>query len=179
MSGKRSLREVEANLDPFRALIPVLTGIPGIGELAARVLLAGIGTDMSRFPTAGHLISWAGLCPKNDERAGKRRSTRMRKGAPWLKTALIQCTWAAARKKGSYLQAQFYRIRARSGAKKAVGAVAASILTAAYHMIANGTFYHDLGPDHFERRAKPRQIKRLVVKLQSLGYDIEIKPLAA
>ena len=172
-------KEVEANLDPFRPLIPVLTSIPGIGELAARVLLAEIGIDMSRFPTSGHLVSWAGLCPKNDESAGKRRSTRMRKGAPWLKTTLIQCAWAAARKKGSYLQAQFHRIRARRGAKKAVGAVAASILTAAYYMIANGTFYQDLGAGHFERRAKPTQIKRLVAKLQSLGYNVEIKPLAA
>ena len=172
-------KEVEANLDPFRPLIPVLTSIPGIGELAARVLLAEIGTDMSRFPTAGHLISWAGLCPKNDESAGKRRSTRMRKGAPWLKTTLIQCAWAATRKKGSYLQAQFHRLRARRGAKKAIGAVAASILTAAYHKIANGTFYQDLGADHFERRSKPTQIKRLVAKLQSLGYEVEIKPLAA
>ena len=171
--------EVEANLDPFRPLIPLLTSIPGIGELAARVLLAEIGTDMSRFPSAGHLISWAGLCPRNDESAGKRRSTRMRKGAPWLKTTLIQCAWAAARKKGSYLQAQYHRLRARRGAKKAVGAVAASILTAAYHMIANGTFYQDLGADHFERRTKPTQIKRLVAKLQSLGYEVEIKPLAA
>ena len=170
--------EVEANLDPFRPLIPLLTSIPGIGELAARVLLAEIGTDMSRFPTAGHLISWAGLCPKNDESAGKRRSTKMRKGAPWLKTTLIQCAWAGARKKGSYLQAQYHRLRARRGAKKAVGAVAASILTAAYHMIANGTFYQDLGAGHFERRAKPIQIKRLVAKLQNLGYEVEIKPLA-
>jgi len=172
-------KEVEANLAPFRELIPVLTTIPGIGELAARVLLAEIGADMSRFPTSGHLISWAGLCPKNDESAGKRRSTRMRKGAPWLKTTLIQCAWAAARKKGSYLQAQFHRLRARRGAKKAVGAVAASILTAAYHMIANGAFYKDLGAGHFERRAKPTQIKRLVAKIQSLGYQVEIKPLAA
>jgi transposase len=86
---------------------------------------------------------------------------------------------AGARKKGSYLQAQFHRLRARRGAKKAVGAVAASILTAAYHMIANGTFYQDLGADHFERRSKPAQMKRLVAKLQSLGYDVEIKPLAA
>jgi transposase len=170
---------VEANLDPFRPLIPVLTSIPGIGELAARVLLAEIGTDMSRFPTAGHLISWAGLCPKNDESAGKRRSNRMRKGAPWLKTTLIQCAWAGARKKGSYLQAQFHRLRARRGAKKAIGAVAASMLTAAYHMIANGTFYQDIGADHFERRAKPAQMKRLVAKLQSLGYEVEVTPLAA
>jgi transposase len=172
-------KEVEANLTPFRKLIPVLTSIPGIGELAARILLAEIGADMSRFPTAGHLISWAGLCPGNDESAGKRRSTRMRKGAPWLKTTLIQCAWAAARTKASYLAAQFHRLRARRGPKKAVGAVAASILTAAYHMIADGTFYQDLGADHFERRAKPNQIKRLVAKIQSLGYDVEIKPLAA
>jgi transposase len=172
-------KEVEANLDPFRPFIPVLTSIPGIGELAARVLLAEIGTDMSRFPTAGHLISWAGLCPKNDESAGKRRSTRMRKGAPALKPTLIQCAWAGARKKGSYLQAQFHRLRARRGAKKAIGAVAASMLTAAYHMIKTGTFYQDLGADHFERRAKPTQIKRLVAKLQSFGYEVEIKPLAA
>ena len=169
--------EVEANLDPFRPLIPVLTSIPGIGELAARVLLAEIGIDMSRFPTAGHLISWAGLCPKNDESAGKRRSNRMRKGAPWLKTTLIQCAWAGARKKGSYLQAQFHRLRARRGAKKAIGAVAASMLTAAYHMIKNGTFYQDLGADHFERRAKPTQIKRMLQKLSSLGYEVTVKPL--
>jgi transposase len=172
-------KEVEANLAPFRELIPVLTSIPGIGELAARVLLAEIGTDMTRFPTAGHLVSWAGLCPKNDESAGKRRSTRMRKGAPWLKTTLIQCAWAAARKKGSYLQAQFHRLRARRGAKKAAGAVAASILTAAYHMIANGTFYQDLGASHFERRTKPSQVKRLIAKLQNLGYEVDVKPLAA
>jgi len=172
-------KEVEAGLDPFRPLIQGLTSIPGVGALAARVLLAEIGADMSRFPTAGHLISWAGLCPKNDESAGKRRSNRMRKGAPWLKTTLIQCAWAAARKKDSYLQAQFHRLRARRGAKKAVGAVAASMLTAAYHMIANGAFYQDLGADHFDRRTKPAQMKRLVAKLQSLGYDVEIKPLAA
>ena len=171
-------KEVEANLDPFRPLITVLTSIPGISDLSARVLLAEIGTDMSRFPTSGHLISWAGMCPKNDESAGKRRSTRMRKGAPWLKTTLFQCAWAGARKKGSYLQALFNRIRAKSGVKKAVGAVAASMLTSAYHMIKNGTLYEDLGADHFERRTKPTQIKRLLAKLQSLGFSGEIKQLA-
>ena len=121
----------------------------------------------------------AGLCPKNDESAGKRRSTRMRKGAPWLKTTLIQCAWAGARKKGSYLQAQYHRLRARRGAKKAIGAVAASMLTSIWHMIRNGTFYQDLGADHLQRSAKPSQIKRLVAKLQGLGYEVEIKPQAA
>ena len=172
-------REVDRAVEPFRAAIQLLTSIPGISELSARVILAEIGRDMSRFATAGQLISWAGLCPRNDESAGKRRSSRMRKGAPWLKTTLIQCAWAAARKKGSYLQAQFHRLRARRGGKKAIGAVAASMLTAAYHMLTNGTFYNDLGADHFDRRAKAAQTNRLVSRLKSLGYDVQITPLAA
>jgi transposase len=172
-------QEVDAHVEPFREAIAQLTTIPGIGDLAACVILAEIGHDMSRFPTQGHLISWAGLCPKNDESAGKRRSNRMRKGAPWLKTTLIQCAWAAARKKGSYLQAQFHRLRARRGAKKAIGAVAASMLTAAYHMLKDGTLYQDLGADHFDLRAKGAATKRLIAKLESLGYDVQITPIAA
>ncbi len=171
-------QEVDLNVEPFLAAITLLTTIPGISALSARMILAEIGIDMSRFPTEGHLISWAGLCPRNDESAGKRRSNRMRKGAPWLKTTLIQCAWAGVRKKGSYLQAQFHRLRARRGAKKAIGAVAASILTAIYYMLANGTFYHDLGADHFDRRAKTLQTKRLVAKLVNLGYTVEITPVA-
>ena len=156
-----------------------MTTIPGVSVLSAEIVLAEIGRDMSRFPTAGHLISWAGLCPKNDESAGKRRSTRMRKGAPWLKTTLVQCAWAASRRKASYLQAQFHRLRARRGAKKAIGALAASILTTVYHMLISGELYHDLGPDHFDRRAKARQTSRLVTRLQNLGYAVQITPLAA
>ncbi|MGH7071505.1 MAG: transposase, partial [Acetobacteraceae bacterium] len=171
--------EVDAHVEPFRAAIAQLKTIPGIGDLGACVILAEIGTDMSRFPTQGHLISWAGLCPKNDESAGKRRSNRMRKGAPWLKTTLIQCAWAAARKKGSYPQAQFQRLRARRGAKKAIGAVAASMLTAAYHMLKDGTFYQDLGADHFDRRAKGTATKRLIARLESLGYDVTLTPVVA
>ena len=135
--------------------------------------MAEIGTDMRRFPTAGHLLSWAGLCPRSDESAGKRRSTRLRKGAPWLKTTLVQCAWAAARKKGGYLQAQFQRMRARRGPKKAICAVAASILTAAYHMLRDGTFYQDLGPGHFSRRTKGDRTVRLVRHLTALGYTIQ------
>ncbi len=171
--------EVDAHVEPFRAAIAQLKTIPGIGDLGACVILAEIGHDMSRFPTHGHLISWAGLCPRSDESAGKRRSSRMRKGAPWLKTVLIQCAWAGARKKGSYLQAQFHRLRARRGAKKAIGAVAASMLTAAYHMLKDGTFYQDLGSEHFDRRANGAQTKRLLTKLQSLGYDVQITPITA
>lgn len=103
----------------------------------------------------------------------------MRKGAPWLKTTLVQCAWAAVRTKGSYLQAQFHRLRSRRGAKKAIGAVAASILTAAYHMLKNGTLYDDLGASHFDNRAKGKQVLRLVSRLQNLGFAVQITPSQA
>src|SRR5215212_1525326 len=166
-------REVEMELEPFRAAVRLLSSIPGVSALSAEVIVAEIGTDMRRFPTAGHLLSWAGLCPRSDESAGKRRSTRLRKGAPWLKTALVQCAWAASRKKDGYLRAQFQRLRARRGPKKAICAVAASILTAAYHMLRDGTFFQDLGPDHFDRRAKGDRTARLVRHLTALGYTIQ------
>jgi transposase len=172
-------KEVDANVEPFRVAIEMLTTMPGVSSLAAEVMVSEIGIDMSRFKTEGHLISWAGLCPKNDESAGKRRSTRMRKGAPWLKTTLIQCAWAASRKKGSYLQAQFLRIRSRRGAKKAIGAVATSMLTAAYHMLKDGTLYQDLGANHFDNRDKGKQALRLVNRLQSLGFTVQITSMAA
>jgi transposase len=172
-------KEVGANVEPFRIAIEMLTTIPGIGSLAAEVLVSEIGIDMSRFQTEGHLISWAGLCPRNDESAGKRRSNRMKKGAPWLKTTLIQCAWAASRTKGSYLQAQYLRIRSRRGPKKAIGAVAASILTAAYHMLKDGTLYQDLGASHFDNRDKGKQALRLVHRLQTLGFSVQVTPVAA
>ena len=119
--------------------------MPGVSETVARVIVAEIGVDMSRFPSAGHLVSWAGLCPRLDESAGKRRSTRIRHANPWLKTALIQAAWAAARKNGSYLQSQFRRLKGRRGPKKAIVAVAASMLTAAYFMLRDEKDYHELG----------------------------------
>ncbi len=113
-------REVSERLDPFRDAARRLTQVPGISDVVAAAIVSEIGTDMSRFPTAGHLISWAGLCPRNDESAGKRRSTRLRKGAPWLKTILVQTAWCATRAKGTYLQAQFLRLKARRGSRKAI-----------------------------------------------------------
>ena len=172
-------REVDARIEPFRTAVELMLDIPGIGNLSARIIAAEIGTDMSRFATASHLISWAGLCPKNDESAGKRRSTTMRKGAPWLKTTLVQCAWAAVRKKNSYYHAQFHRLRSRRGAKKAICAVAASLLTTVYHMLSNGTCYNDLGHDYFDRRSKSQQTNRLVTRLQNLGYAVQITPWAA
>jgi transposase len=155
-----------------------LITIPGISTTAASVLLAEIGGDMSRFPTAGHLISWAGLCPRMDESAGKRRSTRIRTGAPWLKTTLVQAAWAAICVKDSYLRAQFLRLRSRRGAKKAIVAVAASILTAAYHMLRRSTEYHDLGAAHFDRLQAARTTRRLVQRLEGLGFQVKLMPAA-
>ncbi len=158
---EQALREIDADvgktLAPIHSSARLLTSLPGVSDLTAQVMVAEIGVDMARFPSAAHLISWAGLCPRNDESAGKRRSTRVRKGAPWLKTALVTAAWAAVRVKDSYLQAQFHRLRSRRGAKKAILAVAASMLTAAYHMLKNGLQYRDLGADHFTRRVAPRR----------------------
>jgi transposase len=169
---------VQSVLVPFTDLVERLQTIPGIKEVVAAVLLAEIGVDMSKFPTAAHLISWACLCPGNDESAGKRRSTRTRK-ALWLKATLVQAAWAAVRQRDTYLHAQFHRIRARRGGKKAILAVAASMLTAAYFIIKNGVTYHDHGADYFQRRDKTKVARRLVQRLQNLGYSVELKPLAA
>jgi transposase len=169
-------RQVEAGIAPFRAAVEQVSSVPGIRDIGAQVIVSEIGTDMSRFPSEGHLISWAGLCPRNDESAGKRRSNRLRKGAPWLKTTLVQCAWAAVRKKGSYLQAQFLRLKARRGPKKAIMAVAASILTAIYHMLKDGTLYQDLGSNHFQNRSKGQQTNRLIKRLADLGYDVALTP---
>jgi transposase len=169
--------KVAAGQAPFRSLIALLCTIPGIAELAARTILAEIGTDMSRFPTAGHLLAWAGLCPGQNESAGKRKSSRLRKGSPWLKTLMVQCGWAAARKKDSYYKAQFNRLRGRHGAKKAICAVAASMLTAIYHMLKNGTEHQDLGANHFDRRSIEIKAKRLAAQIAKLGFEVEIRPL--
>jgi transposase len=171
--------EIEAHLAPFRTAVEIVSTIPGVASLSAQVIVSEIGTDMSRFATAGHLLSWAGFCPRNNESAGKRRSTRLRKGAPWLKTILVQCAWAAKRTKDSYLRAQFLRLKSRRGPQKAICAVAASILTAAYHMLKTGTLYQDLGADHFVRRSKTTHTQRLVKTLEQLGYAVDLKPLAA
>jgi transposase len=171
--------EIEANLAPFRTAVEIVSTHPGISGLSAQGIVSEIGTDMRRFATAGHLLSWAGICPRNDESAGKRRSNRLRKGARWLKTTLVQCAHAAKNKKGSYYQAQYLRIRSRRGPQKAICAVAASILTALYHMLKDGTVYQDLGADHFNNRSKITQTQRLVKRLQHLGYAVDIKPLTA
>jgi transposase len=176
------IHDVEARLGdalaPFQDAVDRLLTIPAVGQTTARVIVAEIGVDMTRFPTAGHLVSWAGLCPRLHESAGKRLSTRTRPGNPWLKTTLVQVAWVAARTRNTYLRAQFLRLKSRRGPKKAILAVAASILTAAYHMLQNGTTYQDLGTDHFDRRDKARITKRLIRRLEDLGLSVEVKPAA-
>jgi len=162
-------------LAPFRAAVDLLTTMPGLSETAARVLVAEIGTDMTRFPTAGHLVSWAGLCPRLDTSAGKRHSTRIRHATPWLKTTLIQGAWAATRKKDSYLHAQFVRLKSRRGPKNAIVAVAASMLTAAYFMLRDGVEYADLGGAYFAHRDVEETKKRLLRRLRDLGVVVEVK----
>jgi transposase len=159
-------------LEPIRQRARLLTTMPGISDLVAQVIVAEIGVDMTRFPTAAHLVSWAGLCPRNDESAGKRRSTRLRKSGTWLKTTLVTAAWAAVRVKASYLNSQFHRIKARRGAKKAVIAVAASMLTAAYFMLRDGVAYRDLGPTHLDQRHRDNAIRRLLRRLDDLGYQL-------
>jgi transposase len=163
---------------PFRTLIELVSTIPGVSTVAAPAILSEIGRDMSRFPTAGHLVSWAGLCPGQNESAGKRKSSRLRKGAPWLKTMLVQCAWAAKRKKDSYYRAQFFHLQSKRGPQKAICAVAASILTAIYHILRDGTEHRDLGAGYFDRRPIEVKANRLVTRLKKLGFTVHLQPIA-
>lgn len=178
-SLERAVAAIDARLAeqpaPFQAAVALLTTMPGLSDTAARAVVAEIGTDMTRFPTAGHLVSWAGLCPRLHESAGKRRSTRLRHGAPWLKTTLIQAAWAASRTKNTYLRSQFLRIKTRRGPKKAMVAVAASMLTAVFAMLRDGVIYADLGPRYLDEHDKTRLTTRLVRRLEALGHIVEIK----
>ncbi len=170
--------QVGASKVPFRTLIELVSTVPGISAVAAPAILSEIGCDMSRFPTDGHIVSWSGLCPGQNESAGKRKSSRLRKGAPWLKTMLVQCAWAAKRKKDSYYRAQFFRLQSKRGPQKAICAVAASILTAVYHILKDGTEHYDLGAGYFDRRPTEVKAHRLVARLEKLGFTVQLQPTA-
>lgn len=155
-----------------------LTTIHGVSTTVAQVILGEIGWAMERFATVAALISWAGLCPQMHESAGKKKRNRIRKGASWLKTVLVQAAWAAVRTKASYFRSKFLRIKSRRGATKAIVAIAADILKAAYFILRDGVDYKDLGPDYFEHQDKNRAVQRHVKRLQSLGYEVVIAPVA-
>lgn len=168
--------QIEAQCRPFEAAVERLDTIPGIARRAAEVIVAEIGIDMSRFPSAAHLASWAGLVPGNHESAGKQRSGRTRKGNQTLRTLLIQVAYAAGRTQ-TYLGAQFRRLAARRGRKRAAVAVGHSILVIAYHLIQRGEVYQDLGAHYFESQPPEKTKQHLVKRLQQLGYQVTLQPL--
>jgi transposase len=170
--------EIAERVQPEEDAIARLDTIPGIGRSVAEVLVAEIGTDVGRFPSPKHLASWAGLCPGNHESAGKRRGGATRKGSPWLRACLVQAAHAAARTKGTYLAAQYRRLAARRGRAKAAVAVAHSILIIAYHVLTEGTVYCDLGGNYFDERDRQAVERRLVHRLQGLGYTVSLSPAA-
>jgi transposase len=175
-SLERVSTEIAERVRPFAAEVARVQSIPGVGRRTAEVLVAEIGVDLTRFPTARHLASWAGLCPGNDESAGKRRSGRTRKGSPWLRTALVEAGQAAARTKETYLAAQYRRLAARRGAKRAAVAVAHSLLVMVYALLTQPTRYHELGGHYFDERDRQAVERRLVHRLEALGYTVSLAP---
>lgn len=171
--------EVAAHLGPFRGAVKLLKTIPGVGQTVAEVFVAETGGDMSRFASADHLAAWAGLAPGNDESAGKHRPTGTRKGAPWLRKALVEAAKSASHSRGTYLAAQYRALAARRGPNKATIAVAHSIVVAAWHMLSTGSTYNDLGPARVTSRRDPeREARRLVARLQALGHNVSLTPAA-
>jgi transposase len=172
-------RRVDEVITPFARARDRLDTITGVGKRAAETIVAEIGTDMTVFPTAGHLASWAGRCPGNNLTGGKRRSGKPTKGNRWLGEMLTECAWAAARSRDTYLSAQFWRLARRIGKKKAAMAVGHSILVIAWHLLTDDCDYADLGGDYFVRRDTDRARQRAVAQLQALGYQVTLQPLAA
>jgi transposase len=176
--GRLSAR-IEEVLAPFGGAVGRLTTIPGVNQRVAEVALAEIGTDRGQFPTAHHLASWAGLCPGNHESAGKRQGGRTTKGDRWLRTALVQAAWAASHTKDTYLAAQYRRLAKRRGRKRALVALAHTLLGIIYHVLKEGTTYRDLGPDYLDRLEPERLTRQLVKRLESLGHKVTLEPRPA
>jgi transposase len=171
--------EIDRLIHPFdpTGALERLDAIPGVDTKIAQVILAELGTDMSRFPTAGHAASWAGLAPGRHESAGRQRSSRIRDGNKHLKAALVQAAHAAGHRRDHYLGAQYHRLAARRGKQRAAIAVAHSILVIAYHMLLRGTEYVDLGADYFDKRNEQQVQHRLVKRLEHLGYKVSLEPV--
>jgi transposase len=172
-------QQIAEEMAPFADELARLDAIPGVGLRNAQVIVAEIGIDLSRFPTARHLVAWAGICPANKTSGGKRQRAGTRRGNPWLRQALIEAGWAAGRTKQSYLGEQFRRLCGRLGRKRAVIAVGHSILTIGYALLTRGTTYADLGVDYLTERDQADQRRRAVRALEAMGYDVHLTPLAA
>lgn len=168
---------IDALTRPFEEELALLDTIPGVDLVAAQAVMAEIGVDMRRFPTSGHLASWAGLCPGSNESAGKRKSGKTTKGNRWLRRCLSQAAWAASRTKNTYLSSQFRQIAKRRGRKRAIIAVAHTILVIAYHVLSEGCEYRELGGDYFDNLRPERLRSYYVRRLNKLGYEVTIKPV--
>jgi transposase len=175
---QRIEQEVAERLGPFQSEVTRLCTIPGVDRVTAWGLVAEIGLDMSQFPDAQHLASWAGLCPGSHESAGKRKSGKIRKGSLWLRRCLCQGAWAVSTKKNNYLSALYRRLAARRGTKRATIAVAHKLLVIAYYILRDGTCYRDLGPDYFDRLNPEGLRRRLTKRLEGLGFKVTLEPLA-
>ncbi len=168
--------EITRRMAPFEAVLQRLETIKGVSRVTAWSLVAEMGTNMEQFPTADHLASWAGVCPGNNESAGKRKSGKTRPGNRWLRRALCEAAWAAAHSKDNYLSAQFKRLAIRRGSKRALMAVANTILRIAYHLITQQAVYRDLGADYFDRGHEQQLTRRLVKRLEKLGHEVVLRP---
>lgn len=177
-SIERVSAEIAERVRPFEEDIARLDTIPGVGRRVAEALVAEIGTDMSRFPSAKHLASWAGMCPGNYESAGKSQKGKTRRGSPWLRAALAEAAWGASRTKKTYLAAQYHRLSARRGRKRAIVAVGHSILVAAYYILLRRRHYIDLGDNYFDERERAALQTRLTRRLEKLGLKVTVEPLA-
>lgn len=162
-------------MGPLEEDLQLVDTIPGIGRRGGEELLAEIGPDMGRFPTARHLASWARLCPGNNESAGKRRGGYTGGGNPWLRSALVEAAWAAARTRHTYLAAQYRRVAARRGARRAKVAVAHTILVAIHHLVHRDTTYSDLGANYFDERDRQATLRRAIRRIQTLGYTVTLE----
>lgn len=171
-------RRAEDRLDTFREAVELIVTIPGMGERSARAVLGETGIDMSRFPTEGQFMSWGCMVPRNDESAGKRRSSRLRPGGNWLKTTMVQCAWAAVRKTDCRFAALFARLKPKRGAGRAICAVAAEMLRTIYHMLKDGTFYEERRAEH-RQATRQQEAKRLLRRLARLGFTAQITPIAS
>jgi transposase len=173
---ERVSAEIAERLRPFDETLVRLETIPGVGRRVAEIVAAELGLDVTRFPSAAHLAAWAGVAPGNHESAGKRLSGTTRKGSPWLRTALVEAAQAAARTKGTYLAAQYRRLAPRRGQKRAVVAVAHTILVIIYHLLRDQTTYQELGASYFDERERQDVERRLVRRLEALGNAVTLKP---
>jgi transposase len=171
--------EIDRALAPFAQAVALLVTIPGVAEQAAATMVAEIGTDMTRFPSAKHLASWAGVCPGNRESAGKRKSGKPTEGNRWLKAMLGEVAWAVTHTRDNYLVAQYHRIARRRGKLKAVGAVMHSVLVIVYHLLREGQPYRELGADYFDHQETARLERHHVNRLKALGYEVVLTPIAA